>query len=37
MSKTTQNAKHLIKVNIFGIDDKINKLKKKRRGTKANK
>ena len=37
MSKTTQNAKHLIKANVFGIADKIKKLKKKRRATKANK
>jgi len=37
MSRTTQNAKHLIKANIFGIADKINKLKKKRSATKANK
>ena len=37
MSKTTQNAKHLIKANVFGIADKINKFKKKRRATKANK
>jgi len=37
MSKTTQNAKHLIKVNIFGIADKINKLKKNKKATKANK
>ena len=37
MSKTTKNAKHLIKVNYRGITDKIKKFQKPRRATKANK
>ena len=39
MSKTTQNAKHLIKANIFGIADKIKQFRKpyKKKATKANK
>ena len=36
MSKTTQNAKHLIKANVFNIANKIKKLRKGR-ATKANK
>ena len=37
MSKTTQNAKHLINVNYMGIVEKIKKIQKPRRATKARK
>ena len=39
MSKTTQNAKHLIKINYMGIADKIKQFRKpyKKKATKANK
>jgi hypothetical protein len=37
MSKTTQNAKHLININYRGITDKIKRFQKPRRATKANK
>jgi len=39
MSKTVQNAKHLVKVNYMGITDRIKKFRKpyKPKATKANK
>jgi hypothetical protein len=37
MSRTTQNAKHLIKVNYLGVADKIKQFRKPRRATKARK
>ena len=37
MSRTTQNAKHLIKVNYLGVADKIKQFRKPRRVTKARK
>jgi hypothetical protein len=37
MSRTTQNAKHLIKVNFMNVAEKIKKFRKPRGATKANK
>ena len=37
MSKASQNAKHLIKVNYLQIADKIKNFRKPRRATKARK
>jgi len=37
MSRTTQNAKHLIRVNYMGVADKIKQFRKPKRATKARK
>ena len=37
MSRTTQNAKHLLKVNFMNVTEKIKKFRKPRKATKANK